>query len=201
MVQSVDRIVLTLPCLMNVLPSFGTTVSFAYRVTVCWSYVGLYLGNWKDGAVCLWGMGNTQGQDTCFVGRPSTKRAVSLISYSLTFPFFFWDTKSFWTIISETSVIQIWSSSSSPSLILLWLLIIGREFWESLSNRIEFSQFSTIQVSVCEKQNTQPFTDHSYFTIASGIYYLNESRRGFKDKTFGYKIWLNVWSLNKKMFL
>ena len=33
-------------------------------------------------------MGNTQGQDTCFVGRPSTKRAVSLISYSLTFPFF-----------------------------------------------------------------------------------------------------------------
>lgn len=49
-----------------------------------------------------------------------------------------------------------------------------------------------------EKQNTQPFTDHSYFTTASGIYYLNESSRGFKGKTFGYKIWLNVWSLNKK---
>lgn len=64
--------------------------------------------------------------------------------------YFFWDTKSFWTIISETSVIQIWSSSSSPSLILLWLLIIGHEFWESLSKRIEFSQFSTIQVSVCD---------------------------------------------------
>lgn len=58
--------------------------------------------------------------------------------------------QSFWTIISQTSVIQIWSSSSTPSLILLWLLIIGHEFWESLSKRIEFSQFSTIQVSVCD---------------------------------------------------
>ena len=117
--------------------------------------------------------------------------------------YFFWDTKSFWTIISDlgdTDMIIIIITIINFIMIInnrSWILgiFIQKDWIQSIFNYPGQCMWLT------EKQNTQPFTDHSYFTTASGIYYLNESSRGFKGKTFGYKIWLNVWSLNKKMFL